>query len=320
MRLTVTDMPERFPAHIADGQTLNVFTRVMNLTLATDRDTRAIVTLDARDRAPLSPGTARLDAPAGLDFSRLVRPGTGLSIRAGILRIQDAHLTFDFRGATPMTWHGRPTPPEQRRPTLGAGWKVAWTLFIDAPDLSGFAAALTGDTHHSGFERALARRVRAAVPDLMHASAGMDLPGAWSALQRLLGTGPGLTPSGDDFATGFFVGMQFVAASQGRQAFLGSLTRATLAQSSDSTDVSRACLEHAAAGRFSAPLTSLVEGIASHANDLSARLADVLAMGHSSGRDAAFGVLCGLAVTEPDLRARVNAELNNTYLHETTIQ
>ena len=143
---------------------------------------------------------------------------------------------------------------------------------------------------------------------------------AWAALHRLLGTGPGLTPSGDDFATGFFLGMRSVSLHPGRQAFLGELTHATLAQSCDSTDVSRACLEHAAAGRFSAPLTSLVKAIAAHTNDLPARLADVLAMGHSSGRDAAFGVLCGLAVGEPDLRARVITKLNNAHLHEKTAQ
>jgi hypothetical protein len=318
VRLTVTDMPEHFPAQVATGQTLSVFPRVMNLALGNDRDTRCVVTIDARDKAPLSPGTARLDAPAGLDFSRLVRPGSSLAIRAGILRIQDADLTFDFRSAAAMTWHDGPARPKHRKTELVAGWGAAWSLFLDLPDPSGFAAALTSETQKSRFECALTRRVRTAVPDLMHASADMNLPIAWAALHRLLGSGPGLTPSGDDFATGFFLGMQSVSPGQGRQAFLGGLTQATLAQSCDSTDVSRACLEHAAAGRFSAPLTSLVEGITSRANNLPARLADVLVIGHSSGRDAAFGVLCGLAVTEAGLRTRVITQLSHAHLHEKT--
>lgn len=320
MRLTVTDMPENFPAQIANGRTMSVFSHVMNLTLDTDRDTRSVVTIDARDNAPLSPGTARLKAPAELDFSRVVRPGSGLAIRAGILRIRDTDLTFDFRGAAPMKWHDGPTRPRPNPSELAAGWVDAWSLFVDAPDPSGFAAALTSDTRGSRFDRALTRRVRTAVPDLMHASADMNLPSAWACLHRLLGIGPGLTPSGDDFATGFFLGMQTVSPSQAQQAFLRGLTQATLAQSGDSTEVSRACLEHAAAGRFSAPLTCFVEGIMAHADNLPARLADVLAMGHSSGRDAAFGVLCGLAVTAPDLHARVIAQLNNAHLHEKTTQ
>ena len=320
MRLTVTDMPERFPAQVATGQAMSVFPRVMNLALDTNHGTRCVVTIDARAKAPLSPGTARLNVPAGLDFSRIVRPGSGLAIRAGILRIQDADLTFDFRSAAAVTWPGEPTRPKHRHPELMAGWGDAWSLFIDAADPSGFAAALISGSHSSGFERTLTRRVRTTVPDLMLASADMNLPIAWASLRRLLGTGPGLTPSGDDFATGFFLGMQTVSPDQSRQAFLADLTRATLAQSCDSTDVSRACLEHAAAGRFSAPLTSLVEGIAARANNLPSRLADVLVMGHSSGRDAAFGVLCGLAVTEPDLRTRVIIKLNHAHLHEKTTQ
>jgi hypothetical protein len=320
VRLTVTDMPENFPAQIANGRTMSVFSHVMNLTLDTDRETPSVVTIDARDNAPLSPGTARLNAPAGLDFSRVVRPGSGLAIRAGILRIQDTDLTFDFRGAAPMKWHDGPTRPKHNQSELHAGWVDAWSLFVDAPDPSGFAEALTSNTQSSGFDRALARRVRTAVPDLMHASADMNLPSAWASLHRLLGTGPGLTPSGDDFATGFFLGMQSVSPSPGRKAFLGGLTKATLVQSGDSTEVSSACLEHAAAGRFSAPLTCFVEGIISHADNLPARLADVLAMGHSSGRDVAFGILCGLAVTALDLRARVNTRLNNVHLHEKTTQ
>jgi hypothetical protein len=316
MRLAVTDMPEHFPAQIADGQTMSVFPRVINLALNCDRNRRSIVTIDARDKAPLAPGTARLTAPAELDFSHLVRPGTDLAVRGGILRIHSADLAFDFRGAAPVAWEVRPTRPKPNQSRLSTGWIDAWSLFIDAPDPCGFAAALFADTQRSAFDRALARRVRATVPDFMRAGADTSLPDAWACLRRLLGVGLGLTPSGDDFSTGFFLGFERTSHEPGQRDFLHGLTRATLTQTHDSTDVSRACLTHAAAGRFSAPLTGLADGIVRHADNLPTRLANVLEMGHSSGRDAAFGVLCGLAVRNPDLRARVITQLNNAHMQE----
>jgi len=315
VRLTVTDMPERFPTHVANGRAMSVFSRVMNVALGGDAG--PVVTIDARHDAPLSPGTARLAAPDGIDFSRLVRPGTGLAMRAGILRVQGADLAFDFRNAATMKWPDGATHPTRNRAKFKAGWVDAWALFVDTPDPSGFAAALTSDPQMCRFARALVCRVRDTIPELICAAADTNLPAAWACLSRLLGTGPGLTPSGDDFATGFFLGLGAGADNDRQQAFLHGLTRATLAQACDSTDVSRACFEHAATGCFSASLTALVDGIANRTDDLAARLTEVLMMGHSSGRDAAFGLMCGLSAAEPGLRAHVIDALDITYLHET---
>lgn len=316
MRLAVTDMPDHFPAQIANGQAMSVFPRVMNLAFDTADDTRPHVTIDARDNAPLSPGTARLKVPAGLDFSRLVRPGTPVAMRAGILRLRGTELAFDFRAAAPIFWAPARARPNPGTATMAAGWADTWSRFLDAPASAGFAAALSPDNERGAFSRALARRVQASVPDLMRAGARNDLPVALAGLCRLLGSGPGLTPSGDDFATGFFLGFAQTACGRDEERFLHALTRAALARSSDTTDVSRACLAQAAAGRFSAPLTCLVDAILTRADDLATRLSDALAMGHSSGSDATFGLLCGLAAHEPALRARVIDKLNEAHMHE----
>ena len=314
MRLTVSDMPEFFPAQMASGQALSIFPKVMNLAL--DTAAGSLVSVDARIDAPSSPGTARLLAPDDLDFTRLVRPGAGLAMRAGVMRIHGSDLTFDFRGANSVAWDGEPAQPHEVSSRSAAGWVDAWSLFLDAPCRSGFAAALFSDAGHSRFERALTRRVRRTVPKLLAAGAAADLPVTWSCLRRLLGAGPGLTPSGDDFATGFFRGYGFRARDGRERGFLHGLARATVGQTQDSSHVSRACLEHAAAGRFSAPLTSLVEGIVTGADNLHARLASVLTMGHSSGHDAAFGALCGLAVPDAGLRACITDKLDITDLDE----
>jgi hypothetical protein len=316
MRLAVTDMPEHFPAQIANGITTSVFSRVVNLALDTEDGSRTHVTIDARNNAPLAPGTARLDAPAALDFSRLVSPGAGFAMRAGVLRIQGAELAFDFRAAAPISWAQKQPRTNRESSRLVAGWIDAWSLFTDAPGSAGFAMALFPDTPRSAYDRALARRVQITVPELMRASAKSDMPVAVACLRSLLGSGPGLTPSGDDFATGYFLGIGHVACEREQMEFLRRLIRAALVQSSDSTDISHAYLAHAAAGRFSAPLTCLVDGIGAHTDDIPARLADVTDMGHSSGRDTVLGLLCGLAVHEPALRERVINKLNEAHLHE----
>ena len=318
MRLNVIDMPEYFPARDATGHALSVHARVINLGLDGDHAGHSIVTIDARNNAPLSPGAARLKAPKYLDFSRMVRPGAGVAIRSGIMRISAAELAIDFRDAAPVRWNDGPVRPKQSKTGLAAGWVDAWSLLIDGTDPSGFATALVNSEQQSRFDRVLARRVRTAVPGLMQASAKVDLPRARDFLRRLLGTGPGLTPSGDDFATGYFLGLGQVFHDPNQLKFLCGLAQAAVAQSLDSTDVSRAYLAHAAAGRFSEPLTSFVGAVLSHDDDLPARLTDVLSMGHSSGRDAAFGVLCGLAVNDPHLHTRVGSQLNNVHLQENT--
>ncbi|MEP4887558.1 MAG: DUF2877 domain-containing protein [Alphaproteobacteria bacterium] len=281
---------------------------------------RSVATIDARDGAPLSPGTARASAPPDLDFSRRIRPGSAVAVRAGILRIQNADLTFDFRGAAPMPWRDGQNDgqdkPQYNQKRFSTGWFDAWSSFVYTPEPAGFAAALVADEERSAFNRALVRRVRTHVPELMHASVVADLPVAWASLQQLLGMGPGLTPSGDDFATGYILGFGQVSRKPDRIEFLQGLTQAARNRSRNSTDVSRAYLEHAGAGRFSVPLTALVEAIMSHAGNLPARLAGVFRLGHSSGRDAAFGILCGLAVGAPELCAHVVTKLDNPYLQE----
>ncbi len=316
MRLAVSDMPEHFPAQIANGTTMSVFRRVMNLAVDTEDNARTLVTIDARNNAALAPGTARIDAPATVNFSRLVRPGAGFAMRAGILRIQGTELAFDFRTAASIAWAQQTSPTKRESSRLIAGWINAWSLFIDAHGAAGFAMALSPDPRRDSYGRALARSVQTTVPELIRAAPNADLPVSTACLNRLIGRGPGLTPSGDDFATGYFLGFRDGANEPAQKDFLRQLIQAALVKSCDSTDVSRACIAHAAAGRFSSPLTKLTDAIATDADDIPARLADVTDMGHSSGRDTVFGLLCGLTVHEPALRERVIDKLNEAHLHE----
>ena len=318
MRLSVTDMPENFPVQGANGRALSVFARVINLSLDDPAGTQNMVSIDARPDAPLTPGVARLETPAVLDFSRVVRPGARLSVRRGILRIRDADLVLDFRNAAT---NERGAPAELPGPDVpAAGWTEAWDLILEDAGPAGFAAALHPDGGRSAYARALARRVRNLVPDLLNATATDDLARSRRALRRLLGCGPGLTPSGDDFTTGFLLGLQTRAVTIGQHCLLHGLRAAARSRAVDSSDVSRTYLEQAAAGRYPEPMRRLAAGIAEQADDLRERMANLLRFGHSSGSDAAFGLLCGLTVPDPGLRERVLVRLDSTQCHETFVQ
>lgn len=119
-----------------------------------------------------------------------------------------------------------------------------------------------------------------------------------AAAEGLIGLGPGLTPSGDDFLCGFLAALRAVSASDsGLAAFLDRVTGAAdgALPFAATTDVSAAFLAEAFAGRFGAALTAFADA----ARGLPPRsgcgdaTAELLGIGHSSGSDAAAGFLFG---------------------------
>ena len=114
---------------------------------------------------------------------------------------------------------------------------------------------------------------------------------AVSAAIGLLGLGPGLTPSGDDLVAATLVTVARLApdaaplaAHIGVQVASAALTR--------TTGVSAALLTWAGAGEACPELVSLLDAIA-RGGDLAPGLRALLAVGHTSGRDLARGVVVG---------------------------
>jgi hypothetical protein len=127
-------------------------------------------------------------------------------------------------------------------------------------------------------------------------------------LERVIGCGPGLTPSGDDLVTGFLAGL-FSTAGEGRarRGFLEAFCRTVAAAAGCTTDISRTYLSHAVAGGFAEPLVKLARQIGAggdHGAIESATTA-ALRVGHSSGSAGVFGLLLGLNAWPPDAPRRV---------------
>ncbi|WP_284454613.1 DUF2877 domain-containing protein [Actinomadura madurae] len=152
---------------------------------------------------------------------------------------------------------------------------------------------------------------------LAEACAAGDLAGAVEAAERIVGLGPGLTPSGDDILCGLLVALRLVgeAVRHGGTAvrLADWLGAAVTADAGTRTTALAATLLHCAAGGHAgAEVTAVLRCVAGH-EPASAAVRRLLAVGHTSGADLAHGVLTGcravLALTAPAARrgSRVTA-------------
>jgi hypothetical protein len=237
------------------------------------------------------PHGVRLDLPAGFDFSRQVVVGQRVGCRADVLRVAGGELSIDL--ATAQPWRGELPAGgvDLASPEVARAWRTAWRKLqercprIASRDVEFAAWAV----ERQGVR--LARAARDLQPDE-----------AAGALDRLIGCGPGLTPSGDDLTIGFLAGLWSTRGDlPARRTFLDRLCAAVAAAATATGDISRAYLTHATHGQFAEPLTTLVRHISEGAAvaDVNVATMAALRVGHTSGADGAFGMLLGLAAWAP---------------------
>lgn len=130
----------------------------------------------------------------------------------------------------------------------------------------------------------------AALHAAARAIAAADRPAAASAARRLVGLGPGLTPSGDDALAGLEAALHALA-----HPLAGFLAGALDDLDARTTAVSAAILRHAARGEFAERVHELVAGLLGDDDAAPAgALARASAWGATSGSDGVAGVLAGL--------------------------
>lgn len=122
------------------------------------------------------------------------------------------------------------------------------------------------------------------------------------AVSRLVGLGPGLTPSGDDVLGGLMAGLQFF----GRAPLAADLARIVLPAAKAGTNlIAQAHLGAAASGQLSAPLWDMLLAIAHAGAGLGDALVRVAKIGHSSGWDTLTGAaIAAKAASAPGAAAR----------------
>ncbi len=150
---------------------------------------------------------------------------------------------------------------------------------------------------------------RAAVTELVESATTRDLPDP--AVARLLGRGPGLTPTGDDVLAGILVTLRALGSPAAT-----SIARAVLAGTPATTPVSAGLLRHAVHGRCIPQLADVLTALGATATGDAASPADtgsgalpravgaLLAVGHTSGAGLLHGVKVAVAIAH-SRRARV---------------
>jgi hypothetical protein len=249
-------------------------------------------TSHARAVSILFRGSPRTAGPQPRDVLRLARSLTGSPRTAGPQPRDVLRLALPLPRAVKV-WRPEPGP---------ATAEAAATLRLNASRLAvgtlgtprGFGAWLAGAPLAFPLERAHGR-----ADALAHACADDDPPRAAQAAVALLGLGPGLTPSGDDFAGGAFFARALLARAGAcdttRWGAAAGVVRAAAARLTH--PIGAALLGDLLDGEGWAPLHELAGALARDdapgALDAARRLTR---LGHSSGWDLLAGFLAGARI------------------------
>jgi len=137
----------------------------------------------------------------------------------------------------------------------------------------------------------------ASVELLASSCASGRLLGAVTAAERLVGLGPGLTPSGDDVLAGLLVTLRHLGAATGTEAAvrLAGWLAATVTYDARTrtTPLSATLLHCAARGEASPEVIAVLRGLTGR-RPLEPALRRLHGLGHTSGADLAQGIAIGV--------------------------
>ncbi len=145
------------------------------------------------------------------------------------------------------------------------------------------------------------RGLPTAVPDIESTPLAVALsagspPAILAAAESLIGSGPGLTPEGDDYLAGALSAIRILGdalgvprATAALDSVAGALDQLACART---TTFSASLIRHAVAGRVAAPAGVLLRALAGR-GDVAISHRDLLRVGHTSGPALAAGMMLG---------------------------
>ena len=237
------------------------------------------------------------DLPDAMDWAaRGLRPGAAISIGEKAIDLGRG-LVLALDGA--RVWQPAPSGPWSQE-SLGKGLRALDRLTAGALPTAGLATFLRPDAVAASAEARKAAPNVAILYAWLRGTPESNASPSHSVLEaatRLLGLGPGLTPSGDDFLGGLLIALRLL----NRGALSARLwTGLEAAAARRSLDLSVAHLSAAAAGQGSAALHAALNALVTgRADDLPTELERIEEIGHTSGWDALAGAVTALrSVTE----------------------
>jgi hypothetical protein len=289
MQLHAASIGEAVPRENFDALIQSVFDSAVNLRLAhADR----LITLLISDHYELPQGIRVVDKYLSLPS---LTPNLRAAARGGILRFDSSPLSIDLRGA-PM-WKCR--VPELRTdmslPCAQEAWFTAWDLLNKGQRLKN-TEIIADNLFQTNIGSPLSQRISKPVMQLIASIEQFDVQSSIHAAEKMIGLGPGVTPSGDDILIGFLAGLWSVAGQDEMPlAFIHSFAKALMQIAKQTNEISRTYLYHATQGQFSSSLSTLAEVIAK-GGTIKPAAREAMRVGHSSGMDSVTGMLIGLCV------------------------
>jgi Protein of unknown function (DUF2877) len=248
-------------------------------------DTFVCVGVPAIGNGPLTLIAAIGGAPRWTDLG--LRPGQRAAICAGYIAVGDA-IRFDLADCAP--WH----PPAWPAVRLRGRVIDAYAALVRRSDAEAPAEGLAGvvfgvrDADAARFSR-IARKGVAGFESWLGASPAGEASFP-DTIRGLIGLGPGLTPSGDDFLSGALA----VLDALGERRPHAALAQAVVDGAALTSPLSACFLRAAAGGHIGEQLHDAVAALI--VGDVDAAIAAARHIGHSSGWDMLAGAATALRI------------------------
>jgi len=230
-------------------------------------------------------------ADLGPDWREIgLHSGMAVVATGATIRVPDAGLEIQF-GAAPR-WSPRLRPSVDAADIATARWRrragAARAIAQARASAGGFGALLREDVSHDPV--GILGVARPILAELAVALETGDRTRAAEVAIRLVGLGPGLTPSGDDALVGIEAALHALARPSA-----GFLTLARGDAEVRTTALAATLLRHAGAGEFAERLHSLLAALLGSDDEaIPAAIDRAIAWGATSGTDCLLGVLIGL--------------------------
>ncbi|MBI37643.1 MAG: hypothetical protein CL568_08690 [Alphaproteobacteria bacterium] len=292
-----------------DGHVHSIFHSVINLRL----NNQDLLSVIANKSDLISPYYITIGSLSDVDFTKLISNREPLSCRGEVIRFSKSNISIDLRFAAKGKNSFVKSKSSCFEKNINTNWKLAWSFLTDRKKKEGLALVLDGSQSVDLFHRFLITRTQKIIPQLLISTQTRNIGLAKKVGQQLLGLGPGLTPSGDDFLLGFIVGSRAAARKKEHRVFLNDFGHYLKNQNNNSVDISLDQLNSVISGPCSYPITDLCKSILNcdSKDKVNHEFNRCLKIGHSSGMDSAFGLLCGMVAWKKELADLITDEITS---------
>jgi len=264
----------------------SIYRSVLNITTAD-----GLLTVASPEAGGLPNGIL---ADLGPDWRTIgLEPGMIVHASDASIGVPDAGLEIQLDAAP--RWSPRFQLSDEATTLAMACWRrrtsATWTIARTRATAGGFGPLLREDTVYDD-PFGMVGVARPIVAELIVALETGDRSAAAEVAARLIGLGPGLTPSGDDALVGIEATLHALGSPSA-----GFLALALANIEDRTTALAATLLRHAAAGQFAERLHTLVAALlGSEEETIVTALDRAAAWGATSGTDCLLGVLIGLDV------------------------